>query len=160
ERCLAPARADRPADGGAVAAAVAAYLSSVQQRLHQERLARERREVRAALGRRHERVLVVATVCVLLTLLLGVVASTILALRERAARQKATQQALMAKESLFLLGDVLAQADPARESNRGITLREAVDRTTEKLRSGDLKNAVKTPESNAEVRIGLGKIYF
>jgi tetratricopeptide (TPR) repeat protein len=160
ERCLAPDPADRPADGGEVASAVAAYLSSVQEDLHQERLARERQEVRAALGRRHQRVLALATMSILLALSLGVVASTIFALRERTARQKATQQALMAEESLFILGDVLAQADPARESNREITLREALDHTTEKLNSGDLKNRIKTPESNAGVRIILGKIYF
>ena len=159
-RCLAPDRADRPADGGAVASAVAEYRSSVQERLQQERLARERQEVRAAEGRRRQRVFAVATLCVLLTLGLGVVASTIFALRERAARQKATKQALMAEESLFLLGDVLAQADPARESNRVITLREAVDRTTAKLNNGELKNDIKTPESNAGVRITLGKIYY
>src|SRR5262249_23126677 len=159
-RCLAPDPADRPADGGEVASAVATYLSSVQERLQQERLARERQEVRAALDRRHQRVLAAATMTVLLTLALGVVASTIFALRERAARQRATQQALMAEESLFLLGDVLAQADPRSESNREITLREAVDRTTEKLNNGELKKNIKTPESNAGVRISLGKIYF
>jgi tetratricopeptide (TPR) repeat protein len=160
ERCLAPNPADRPADGDEVAAAVAEYLASVQERLHQERLARERQEVRAVLEHRHQRVLAAAALTVLLTLSLGVVASTVFALRERAARQKATQQALMAEESSFLLGDVLSQADPRSETNREITLREAVDRTTEKLNNGELKKNIKTPESNAGVRINLGKIYF
>jgi eukaryotic-like serine/threonine-protein kinase len=45
ERCLAPNRADRLADGGEVASAMARYLSGVQERLQQERLARERQEV-------------------------------------------------------------------------------------------------------------------
>src|SRR5262249_56827547 len=38
ERCLSPQKADRPADAGAVAAAVAAHVSGVQERLHHERL--------------------------------------------------------------------------------------------------------------------------
>ena len=49
-RCLAPDPADRPADGGEVASAVAGYLSGVQERLQQERLARERQEVQVAEG--------------------------------------------------------------------------------------------------------------
>jgi tetratricopeptide (TPR) repeat protein/tRNA A-37 threonylcarbamoyl transferase component Bud32 len=158
-RCLAPVQADRPRDSGEVAAAVASYRTGVAQRLHQERLARERQEVRAAEGRRRQRVWAAATVIVLMVLSLGVAASTIFALRERAARQQATQQALKAEESLFLLEDVLAQADPKTESNRHMTLREAVDRTTERLRNGALRTNVKTPESNAQVRITLGKIY-
>ena len=159
-QCLAQDRADRPDDGAAVASAVAEYRSGVQERLQQERLARERQEVQAVEEHRHQRVRAAAAVSVLLALLLGVAASTTFALRERAARQKATQQALMAEESLFLLNDVLAQADPASEPNRGITLREAVDRTTAKLNNGDLKNDITTPQSNAGVRISLGKIYF
>src|SRR5262249_11933998 len=47
EWCLAPRKADRPADAGEVAAAVAAYLSGVEERLQQERLERERRQGQA-----------------------------------------------------------------------------------------------------------------
>ncbi len=97
--CLASDPADRPADGGEVASAVAAYFSGVQERLQQERVARERQEVRAAEGRRRHRILVAATLSVLLTLALGVVASTIFALRERTARQKAAQEAIHATRS-------------------------------------------------------------
>jgi tetratricopeptide (TPR) repeat protein/tRNA A-37 threonylcarbamoyl transferase component Bud32 len=158
-RCLAPVQADRPRDSGEIASALASYRAGVAQRLHQERLARERHEVRAAEGRRRQRVWAAATVIVLMALSLGVAASTIFALRERAARQQATQQAQKAEESLFLLEDVLAQADPKTESNLHMTLREAVDRTTDRLRNGALRTNVKTPESNAQVRIALGKIY-
>jgi len=98
-RCLAPDRFDRPADGGEVAAAVSAYLSGVQERLQQERLARERQEVRAAEGRRRHRILAAATLSVLLTLATGVVASTIFALGQRAARQKAAEEAIRAMRS-------------------------------------------------------------
>ena len=160
ERCLAPSKADRPADGGEVASAMAAYRLGVQDRLQQERLARERHEVQVAEGRRRNRVLAAATLCVLLTLSLGVVASTSFALRERAARQQATQQASVAEESLLFLEDVLFRANPESEQDRNITLREAVDRMTERLNERKLENKIKTPESNARVRITLGKVYF
>jgi tetratricopeptide (TPR) repeat protein/tRNA A-37 threonylcarbamoyl transferase component Bud32 len=159
-RCLAPNPADRPADGGEVASAVAAYRAGVEERLHEEQLARERQEVQAALGRRHQRALAAAGLGVVLALSAGVVASSVFALREHAAREKATRQALLAEESQFLLGDVLAQADPASEPSRDITLRDAVDRLTEKLNGGALSGSIKTPESHAGVRISLGKIYF
>jgi tetratricopeptide (TPR) repeat protein/tRNA A-37 threonylcarbamoyl transferase component Bud32 len=55
ERCLAPDKADRPADAGDVAAAVAAYVSGVEERLHQERLRREREQVQAAEERRRRK---------------------------------------------------------------------------------------------------------
>jgi eukaryotic-like serine/threonine-protein kinase len=99
ERCLAAHPADRPTDGGEVTSAVAAYRSGVQERLQQERLARERQEVRVAEGRRRHRVLAAAALIVLLTLSLGVVASTMFALGERAARQKAAQEAIRATRS-------------------------------------------------------------
>ena len=116
QRCLAPNRADRPADGGEVASAVAAYLSGVQERLQQERLARERQEVRAAEGRRRHRVLVAATLTVLLTLALGVVASTIFALGERTARQKAAQEAIRATRSERAALDAAVSEKAAKET--------------------------------------------
>jgi tetratricopeptide (TPR) repeat protein len=160
ERCLAPGKANRPADGGEVASAVTAYRTGVQERLQQERVARERQEVQTAEGRRRHRVLAAATLGVLLTLSMGVVASTIFALRERAARQQAAQKAVVAEESLLFLEDVLFRANPLSEQNRDITLRKAVDLVTERLNEGKLKTEIKTPESNARVRITLGKIYF
>ena len=83
-RCLALTAPDRPADAGEVASAVAGYLSGVQERLQQERLARERQDVRAFEGRRRHRVLAAAALSVLVALAVGVVASTIFALREAA----------------------------------------------------------------------------
>jgi tetratricopeptide (TPR) repeat protein len=116
QRCLAPNRADRPADGGEVASAVAGYLSGVQERLQQERLARERQEVQAAEGRRRHRVLAAAAASVLLALALGVVASTIFALGERAARQKAAQQAARATRSEQAARKAAASEKAARET--------------------------------------------
>src|SRR5262249_37608880 len=79
-RCLAPAKGDRPADAAEVAAAVASYQAAVQERLQQERLERERQQVKAVEERRRRRVRMAAAVCVSLTLALGVVASVIFAL--------------------------------------------------------------------------------
>ena len=115
-RCLAPNRADRPADGGEVASAMAAYLSSVQDRLQQERVARERQEVRAAEERRRHRVLAAATLTVLLTLALGVVASTIFALGERTARQKAAQETIRATRSERAALDAAVSEKAAKET--------------------------------------------
>ncbi len=106
-RCLAPNRADRPADGGEVASAMSAYLSGVQERLQQERVARERQEVRAGEERRRHRILVAGTSGVLATLAVGVVASTIFALGERAARQKAAQEAIRATDNLAMARQVV-----------------------------------------------------
>jgi tetratricopeptide (TPR) repeat protein len=115
-RCLAPDRADRPADAGEVASAVAGYLSGVQERLQQERLARERQEVRAAEGRRRHRVLAAATLSVLLTLAAGVVASTIFALRERSAREKAAEEAVRATRSELAARKAAESEKAARET--------------------------------------------
>src|SRR5262249_57740098 len=52
---LAPDRADRPRDAGAVAAAVAAYEEGVQQRLRQAELERARAQVREAEERKRRR---------------------------------------------------------------------------------------------------------
>jgi hypothetical protein len=63
ERCLAADPIDRPADAGAVAAAVAAHLTGVQEKAQQERVDRERRRAWAAARRRRR--LVVAAVATL-----------------------------------------------------------------------------------------------
>jgi tetratricopeptide (TPR) repeat protein len=142
-RCLAPDRADRPADGGAVASAVAAYLSGVQERLQQERLTRERQEVRAAEGRRRQRVLVAAALSVLLTLSLGVVASTMFALGERAARRKAAEEALHATRSeqaalqAAVLEKAAKQTAEAKEAETKAVLKFLEDRILAAARPRD-----------------------
>ncbi len=52
KRCLNPTKADRPSDGVAVAEAIAGYRADVQRRLQQERIERERQQVRAVEQRR------------------------------------------------------------------------------------------------------------
>lgn len=95
------------------------------------------------------------------------VISTWQATRARQALSKVQEQqriakheAIMAEESTWLLEYVFSLADPSSEPNRSLSLREGVDRTTERLVSGALKEHVKTPESNVRARITLGKVYF
>jgi serine/threonine-protein kinase len=52
KRCLARERSDRPVDGGRVAAAIDDFSTGVQQRLEEERLARERERVEATEDRK------------------------------------------------------------------------------------------------------------
>lgn len=54
-RCLSRWKSDRPADAGEVAAAVSRYLAGVEERLHEERIARERQRVQAHEERRRRR---------------------------------------------------------------------------------------------------------
>ena len=55
KRCLSAKAADRPADAREVGTAVSAYQSSVQERLQQQRLERERQHVEAAEERRRRK---------------------------------------------------------------------------------------------------------
>jgi serine/threonine-protein kinase len=55
QRCLSPTPAGRPADAREVAEAVSHYLASVQERVAQERLERERQQVKATEERRRRK---------------------------------------------------------------------------------------------------------
>jgi serine/threonine-protein kinase len=55
-RCLAAERADRPADAGALAAQVTAYLESVEARLRRAELERAQAQVKTAEARKRQRV--------------------------------------------------------------------------------------------------------
>jgi Flp pilus assembly protein TadD len=55
KRCLAPAKADRPADAGEVARAVAALRAAADERARRAEVERERAEVRAAEQRKRSR---------------------------------------------------------------------------------------------------------
>jgi tetratricopeptide (TPR) repeat protein len=93
ERCLAPDKANRPADGGEVAAAVAAYLSGAEERLQQERLRREREQVQAAEERRRRNLWMGLAGAVLVVLAVGIVGTTLGLVRaERARDAEETQR--------------------------------------------------------------------
>jgi serine/threonine-protein kinase len=89
ERCLSPAKSDRPADAGEVASAVSAYQAAVQDRLQQERLERERQQVKAAEERKRRRVLAVASGILVAVLAAGIVGTTVGLLQARDARRVA-----------------------------------------------------------------------
>jgi serine/threonine protein kinase len=71
ERCLAPRKSDRPGNAGEVAAAVAAYQAAVQERLQQERLERERQQVKAAEERRRRKLWTGLAAAVVTVMVLG-----------------------------------------------------------------------------------------
>src|SRR5262249_40479632 len=75
--CLAPAKEDRPANGEAVAAAMARYQSALQQRMQQAQIerassqARAEEEQRRHQVERHKRRLTVALAAALIVVVLG-----------------------------------------------------------------------------------------
>jgi serine/threonine protein kinase len=95
EHCLAARKADRLADAGAVAAAVAAYISGVEERLQRERLRREREQVQTAEERRRRRLwrgLAAAVLVAVLLLVAGLVAVNHLRRQEQAAKDVAQRR--------------------------------------------------------------------
>jgi serine/threonine-protein kinase len=137
EHCLAPRKADRPADAGEVAAAMAAYVSGVEERLQQERLRREREEVQRAEQRRRRRLWAGLAVAVLAAL--GLAAGGGLYWQgQRSQRHQEAAQALdlsesklragefaSARESLTRAADRLGEAPPAEVVGRHEQLQAA-----------------------------------
>jgi serine/threonine-protein kinase len=118
ERCLSPQKADRPADAGEVAAAVAAYFSGVEERLQQERLRRERAQVQMAEERRRRKLWLGLVFAVLAGLALMAVGGLLAAVGYRyeqgrmAQRRQEAAQAQEAAEGHLRAGEFAA----ARES--------------------------------------------
>jgi serine/threonine protein kinase len=95
ERCLTPRKADRPADAGAVATDLAAYVSGVEERLQEERLRREREQVQAAEERRRRRLWMGLAASVLVAVFLlaaGLVAVNHLRRQEQDAKDLAQRR--------------------------------------------------------------------
>jgi serine/threonine-protein kinase len=111
ERCLAPQKADRPADAGEVAAAVAAYLSEVEERLQQERLRRERAQEQMAEERRRRKLWLGLAAAVLAVLALAA-GGGLYWQGQRAQRHQEAAQALDTAEGQLRAGEFAA----ARES--------------------------------------------
>ncbi len=86
--CLAPAPSDRPADAGAVADAVTAYLAGVQDRLRQAELARAAAQAKAAEERKRRRLTLALAATVLLAVT-GAGAGVLWFQQDRAARAAA-----------------------------------------------------------------------
>jgi serine/threonine-protein kinase len=151
KNCLAANRAERPANAGAVAAAVSAYLAGVQDRLRRAELERAAAETRAAEERKRRRVQLALAATVLLAMG-GVAAGGLWLQHERATRaaEIASQQAdaeqrvavgLQKAKLLQSQGQpaaALAAAEQAREmaADERVTgeTREEVGALTEALR--------------------------
>jgi serine/threonine-protein kinase len=149
EQCLAPRKSDRPADAGEVAAAVAAYLSEVQEQLQQERLAREREQVRAAEQRRRRKLWMGLAVTVLTAV--GLAAAGGLYWQHRLTRQQqAVGQTLDRAEDLISSGALtearalLEQVEPGLEVNGSADSRQ---------RLADLERLLRLVEELDKVRL-------
>src|SRR5262249_35486582 len=81
KRCLSPRPADRPADAGEVARAVANLRAAAEERAHQAELDQAKAEGRAAEQRRRRRALAWAGGTLVVVLVAGTVASSLLAWR-------------------------------------------------------------------------------
>jgi eukaryotic-like serine/threonine-protein kinase len=111
ERCLAARKEDRPADGGEVAAAVAAYLTGVEDRLQQERLERERFQVRATEERRRRKLWLGLTTAVLAAV--GLAAGGGLYWQgQRGQRHREAHEALEQAEGRLWAGEFAAAKEP------------------------------------------------
>jgi serine/threonine-protein kinase len=116
--CLAPCAEDRPRDAGAVAAAVTAYLTGVQERLRRAELERAEAQVKAAEERKRRRIALALAGAVLLALLAGGGAYTV-------ARQQRQQRQ---EQTALLLNQALGQATALRDLARAAPINEAPQR--------------------------------
>jgi serine/threonine protein kinase/tetratricopeptide (TPR) repeat protein len=98
KRCLSARPEERPADGQAVAKAIADYRASVEQRLRQVETERTRAETQAAEQRKRQRVVQGAGTVAGALLLLGIVGTTIGLLRANDAAHKERMANLAAHE--------------------------------------------------------------
>ena len=102
------------------------------------------------------RVAVAAATAVVLSLVMGIVASTVLFLREKKARATATVEAEKSREVAQFLSDTLASAGVSKSLGRDATMmREVLDKTSERI-GRELSNR---PEVEAELRSAIGRTY-
>ncbi len=105
---------------------------------------------------RRNRVGVAAGVAVMLSLVAGMVASTVLFLREKKARTAATVEAEKSREVARFLTDTLAAAGVSKSLGRDATMmREVLDKTSERI-GRELSHR---PEVEAELRVAIGRTY-
>jgi tetratricopeptide (TPR) repeat protein len=128
KRCLAPEKADRPADAGVVAQAVALLRAEAEERARQAEMERARTEVRAAEQHKRRRTLMFASGVLLTVLAAGMVGTTIgmfQALKAQAAEADARGKAEEARDALVL--SLAAEEKARKESDESYQFaREAV----------------------------------
>jgi serine/threonine-protein kinase len=149
--CLEPQPEDRPADAGAVAAAVADYLAGVDRRLRQAELDRTAAEARAVEERKRRRVIAVAAgVALGLLLVAGTAAWGVY-------HQHAMRQQESANQEQALRTEVAAGLSRATELHRQShwkEMRVALDQTRLRLGTGgpdDLRQQLDTAWANLEL---------
>jgi serine/threonine protein kinase len=113
--CLAARREDRPSDAAAVAARIAAYQATVQQRLRQVELERAAAEARAAEQRQRRRIVLAASGVITLVLLAGLSASLWQMRRAMQAEDEASTNAQQARDEAKAKGVALTAEHQARE---------------------------------------------
>jgi tetratricopeptide (TPR) repeat protein len=89
KRCLSPNRANRPADGRAVADELTAYLNGVQERLRAAEIAGAQAQERARAERRTRRIQMIAAGLLLLVLSGGIVGTSIGLFQAKRAQEQA-----------------------------------------------------------------------
>jgi serine/threonine-protein kinase len=145
QNCLAAAVEGRPRDAGAVAAAVTAYLTGVQERLQRAELDRTAAQVKAAEERKRRRVTLALAAAVLAVVLTGGVALALVQ-SQRRARQEQTA---------LLVNQALGQATGLREQARA--LRDQPQQTAALWRdalaaAGRAERALASGTSDADTR--------
>jgi WD40 repeat protein len=122
ELCLSAAKSERPADAGEVAAAVAGYLAGVQERLQEERLQRERAQVRLAEERRRRKLWLGLAAAVLVVLVAGIVGTTsglVAAWYQRDLTEQARKDAVTSAEQAKAAGDEARRLAVDEKAARG-----------------------------------------
>jgi serine/threonine-protein kinase len=125
ERCLSARAEERPADAGEVAAAVAAHLAGVQERLRRAELERAAAQARAAEEHKRRRVQLALAAAVLLVVAVGGGGAWWVRL-ERSGRQQAAARAI---ETALDKASVLRQQ--AHWAEAGLVLEQALARLDE-----------------------------
>jgi tetratricopeptide (TPR) repeat protein len=111
KRCLAPEPADRPADGAAVAAAVAELRRGAEERARQAELERARAEVHAGEQQKRRRLTLIGAGAVALVLVAGIIGTALGLVRANSERKAAEEARDRAR-------DARAEAEAARDRAR------------------------------------------
>ncbi|MCI0462406.1 MAG: tetratricopeptide repeat protein [Gemmataceae bacterium] len=131
ERCLAPNKADRPANAGEVAAGVQAYRARVEERLRLAEVEKARALVQAEEERKRRRLRRVGVAVVIGVLLAGVVGTTIgmiqatfAAAAAKTANEQTQRQLAQIEKGINVLASVLTDINPRNEEKGGPSLYE------------------------------------
>jgi tetratricopeptide (TPR) repeat protein len=182
KRCLMMNQEDRPADGGTVAAAVAAIREESQARARQAEVDRERAAVQAVEERKRRQMLAVAASAVAAVLAIGAGVSAWQAVRAKTAEGVAHTEAANAQrreaqekqaregetkaretaeavskfmQDVFAQGSARGQQSPTRTANRNLTVKEAMDFAAKSV-AGKFPGL---PHIEAAVRTAIGETY-